>query len=555
MNTPLEGRRWPGWAVPAALVFLAVLLRVYYTTYDRVVWGDEPFYLWIGQNLWAGDGYSFFGYSGVHFPPLFPALAGGLALVVGSLQKASNLIYIAAGALLVLPLYYLARATVNSTAAWMTGLVAAFHPALASGVLAWGTMTEPLYLLWVGVAVYLLFLALDRSPARLREFPLLGAALGLAYLTRTEALALAAAMFGLLFIGRLLRRDRLLPLVGRLAAGGALFLLVASPYLLYIRQETGHWNLTGSAGMAFESMTGLAEKDPSAFDRSTWELDPASGSTELAEVGEVYLFAPSSETESLLPALLADPIALLRRLRSNLLDAQALFFSIKMTPPLLAALAFLGLLARPWSPRRLRGELALLASLAAPAAYVIFFVQERYLAGALLPVMVWMGIGLWVLGDWLAGTWRGLRQRPLSGRQSALLLAAPAVGLSLLLLALGPIVWQRMQRTHSFQPGHLAAAAELRALGVTPETTVMSRNPAIAFHAGTRWTPTPFEPWPEVEAYARAHDADYLVLDHWEGNLRPVYDFLLTPSLAPPGLRYVTTVEASDDPVLIYQFQ
>ncbi|MEZ4766914.1 MAG: hypothetical protein R2844_00605 [Caldilineales bacterium] len=439
------------------------------------------------------------------------------------------------------------RATVNTTAAWMTGLVVALYPALTSGVLAWGTMTEPIFLLWVGLAIYLLFLALDRSPGRLREYLLLEAVLGLAYLTRTEALVLVVAMFRLLFVGRLFRRDRPLAVAGRLAAGLAIFVLVASPYLLYIRQETGHWNLTGAAGMAFESMTGLAENDPSAFDRATWELDPASG--------EVYIFARTSETEPLLPALLADPRALLRRLYGGLLDAQALFFSIKMAPFLLAAVAFLGLLARPWPPRRLRGELALLASLTAPAAYVIFFVQERYLAVALLPVMAWMGIGLWVLGDWLAGTWRGLRRRPLSGRQNALLLAAPAVALSLLLVALGPLVWQRMQRTHSFQPGHLAAAAELRALGVTSDTTVMSRNPAIAFHAGTRWAPTPFEPWPEVEAYARAHGADYLVLDHWEGQLRPVYDFLLTPALAPPGLSYVTTVEASDDPVLIYLFE
>lgn len=547
MSSSSQRARWPVWVAPVALVVAALLVRLYYTTYDRVVWGDEPFYLWIGQSLWAGHGFNFFGYSGAHFPPLYPALAGGLALISGSLLRASDLIYVTAGALLVLPLYYLVRATVNATAAWMTGLVVALYPALTSGVLAWGTMTEPLYLLWVGLAVWLLFRALDRSLGRLREVLLLGAALGLAYLTRTEALALVIAMFGLLFVGRLFRRDRLLPVVGRLATGLAVFVLVASPYLVYIRGETGHWNLTGAAGMAFVSMTGLVEKDPSAFDRSTWKLDPVSG--------EVYIFAPSSEMEALQPALLADPLALLRRLRAGLLDAQALFFSIKMAPLLLAAIAFLGLLARPWPPRRLRGELALLASLAAPAAYVPFFVQERYLAGALIPLMAWIGIGLWVLGDWLTGTWRGLRQRPLSGRQAGLLLAAPAVALSLLLLALGPVVWQRMQRTHSFQPGHLAAAAELRALGVTADTTVMSRYPAIAFHAGTRWAPTPFEPWPEVEAYARAHDADYLALDGWEASLRPVYDFLLTPSLAPPGLHYVTTIDASDDPVLIYKFQ
>ena len=33
----------------------------------------------------------------------------------------------------------------------MTGLVVALYPALVSGVLAWGTMTEPVYLLWVGL--------------------------------------------------------------------------------------------------------------------------------------------------------------------------------------------------------------------------------------------------------------------------------------------------------------------------------------------------------------------------------------------------------------------
>lgn len=535
------------WATLAALILLAAMVRLAYSTVDRVVWGDEPFYLWIGRSLWAGDGYGFFGYSGAHFPPLFPALSGGLALLTGDLQTASDLIYVLAGALLVAPLYLLVRATVNPTAAWMTGLVVALYPALVSGVLAWGTMTEPLYLLWVGCAIYVLYRALDDRPVRWTTFALLGVFLGLAYLTRTEALVFAVGFLGLAVLGRLLRRDRAAGVLGRLAVAVAVFLLVASPYLVYIRGETGRWSLTGSAGMAFVSMTGLAEDDPSAFDRATWALDPASG--------EVYLFAPSSEDEPLLPALAADPVGLLRRLRAGLNDAQELFFSIKLAPWALMAVAMLGLLARPWSPRRLRGESALIASLVAPAAYVLFFVQERYLAGALIPAMVWLGIGTWVLGDWLAGTWNSWRRRPLSARQSGLLLAAPAVLLSLLLIALGPLVWQRMQRTHSFQPAHLAAAAELRALGVTSGTTVLSRNPAIAFHAGTRWAPTPFAAWPEVQAYARAHDAQYLVLDGWEAKLRPVYDFLLTPSLAPPGLRYVATVEGGDDPALIYEFR
>ena len=143
-------------------------MRLYFATLPRVVWGDEPFYLWMGQSLLAGTGYNAFGYSGAHFPPLFAVLAAGLAPVTGGLMQASNVIYATTGALLVLPLYLLARAIYSPTAAWMTGLVVALYPALVTGVLAWGTMTEPLYLLWVGVATYALYLCLDYG--RMRDY-------------------------------------------------------------------------------------------------------------------------------------------------------------------------------------------------------------------------------------------------------------------------------------------------------------------------------------------------------------------------------------------------
>jgi 4-amino-4-deoxy-L-arabinose transferase-like glycosyltransferase len=531
------------WLLLAVIVALAAGVRLATTTLPRVVWGDEPFYLWMGQSLLAGQGYNAFGYSGVHFPPLFSLTAAALAPLVGGLLNASNLIHVLAGALLVVPLFLLARALYSQPAAWITGLVVALYPALTNGVLAWGTMTEPLYLLWVGVAIYALYLALEEG--RRRDYLLLGVALGLAYLTRTEALVFAVAALGLLLVGRLMRRDRLAPLLGRLALTAGLFLLLASPYLVYTRSVTGHWSLTGAAGMAYTSMTGLAERDPADFDRATWALDRASG--------EVYLFAPSSEAQPLAETLLGDPSGLLRRLRGGLVDTAELLFSLALVPWALASLAFLGLFAQPWPPRRLRGELALLASLAAPASYIPFFVVQRYLAGMLLPAMVWIGAGAWMLGLWLAGSVQQLAARPLSGRAQGLLLAAPALLLALGLLALGPRTWNAMQRTHSFQPGHLAAAQELRALGAPADAVVLSRYPAIAFHAGTRWAATPAEDWPTVLRYARQHGARYLAIDGWEATLRPQLAFLMTPAQAPPELRYLATV-AGHDPVVLYEF-
>lgn len=537
---PMQRRDW---LLLAVIVALAAGVRLVYTTLPRVVWGDEPFYLWMGQSLLAGQGYNAFGYSGVHFPPLFALTAAALAPLAGGLLNASNLIHVLTGALLVVPLFLLARAIYSPPAAWITGLVVALYPALTSGVLAWGTMTEPLYLLWVGSAIYALYRALEYG--RTRDYVLLGVALGLAYLTRTEALVFLATALALLLVGRLMRRDRLGPLLGRLAVAASLFLLLALPYLLYTHHVTGHWSLTGAAGMAYTSMTGLAERDPADFDRATWALDQASG--------EVYLFAPSSEAQPLAETLLGDPMGVLRRLRSGLRDTAELLFSLALVPWILAALAFLGLFAQPWPPRRLRGELALLSSLAAPASYIPFFVVQRYLAGMLLPAMVWIGAGAWMLGLWLAGTVQHLAARPLSGHTQRALLAAPALLLALLLLALGPATWSAQQRTHSFQPGHLAAAAELRELGAPADAVVLSRYPAIAFHAGTRWAATPAEEWPTVLRYARQHGARYLAIDGWEARLRPQLAFLLDPALAPPELRYLATTEG-DDPVVLYEF-
>jgi 4-amino-4-deoxy-L-arabinose transferase-like glycosyltransferase len=539
-----QGIRRREWLVLAAIVALAMAIRLHAAAQPRVAWGDEPIYLWAGQSLLDGTGYNAWGYSGAHMPPLFAVAAAGLAPLVGGLLNASNLVYVIAGSLLVVPLYLLARALYGQPAAWMTGLVVALYPALVTGVLEWGTMTEPLYLLWVGIAIYALYLALEHGGTR--HYALLGVALGLAYLTRTEALVFATAALVLLLVGRLLRRDRLAPLLGRLAITAGLFLLLTSPYLLYIHNTTGRWSLTGAAGMAYTTMTGLGERDPAAFDRATWGLDEPSG--------EVYYFAPSSEAQPLAAVLLNDPSGLIRRLRSGLKEAANLLFSVRLVPWILASLLFLGLFAQPWSAPRLRGELALIASLAAPASYIAFFVQDRYLAGALLPAMVWIGAGAWLLGCWLAGTVQNPLQRPLPAAARRALLVAPALLLALTLVNLEPRVWNALQHTHSFQPGHLAAAAELRGRGAPADAVVMSRYPAIAFHAGTRWAATPAEDWPTVLAYARQRDARYLAIDGWEAQLRPQLAFLLDPSQAPPELRYLATVQPVDIPVVIYEF-
>ncbi|MFZ2487880.1 MAG: glycosyltransferase family 39 protein [Anaerolineae bacterium] len=544
--TQPHGWQRKDWLLLILLIGLGVAVRALATTLPRVAWGDEPYYLWIGRSFWAGTGFNAMGYSAANFPPLFPLLAGAVDRLTGNLIWASNLVYIVTGALLVWPLTALARAIYSPLAGWLVGLVTALYPALVTGVLTWGTMTEPLYLLLIGLAIYALFRALDDQPMRWRHFIALGTALSLAYLTRTEALVFLAAALLLLLAGLMLRREHWSRVLARLASVIIVFLLVAAPYLVYIQRSTGHWSLTGAAGMAFTSMSGLVTNDPATFDRATWELDPLDN--------EVFLFSRSSGGESVVTTVLADPLAMLRRFRQGASTASALLWSLKLAPWIFAALAALGLFARSWPARRLRGEAAMLASLAAPLAYLPFFVQERYLAGLLLPIMVWLGAGVEVLGEWLRGSVENLRTRPLSTGQARALTLVPVLVLAVVMLLLSPLVWRTMQRTHSFQPGHLAAATALRAAGATSDDVLLSRYPAIALHANMRWAATPAEDWPTVLAYARQHQATYLAMDSWEASLRPQLDFLLIPTLAPPELRYLTTLETGETPVVLYKF-
>jgi 4-amino-4-deoxy-L-arabinose transferase-like glycosyltransferase len=282
--------------VLAALALLAAAARIYAAQQPRVVWGDEPFYLWLGRSIVDGQGYQFFGISGVHFAPLFPILAALLAKVAGlfgnqgtqALMVGSNGLHVVCGALLVIPVWGMGRRLGGEAAGLAAAAGAALYPALVAGPLLWGTMTEPLYLLLVACAWWALVAATQDGERR--PWILAGASLALAYLTRSEALVLLPAGLAVAILirlalpvppnaprGRTFRRD-----LGNAALAALAFVILIGPYLIVMRAETGRWQLADESGTAYVSARSLAYGDMKTFDQATWGLDPTSG--------EVYLF-------------------------------------------------------------------------------------------------------------------------------------------------------------------------------------------------------------------------------------------------------------------------
>jgi 4-amino-4-deoxy-L-arabinose transferase-like glycosyltransferase len=548
----------------AGLILLAAVTRLVAAAQPRVVWGDEPFYLWLGRSLLDGAGYQFFGISAVHFAPLYPLAAALVAKLAGlfgvsgthALMVGSNALHVLCGAALVVPLWGIGRRLAGETAGLVAGLITALYPALVVGPLVWGTMSEPLYLLLVALAWWALVVAVQDGKGH--AFVLAGAALALAYLARTEALILLLVGLAVAAVLAVLLRPAgaaLSRAVRGSAAGVGLalvaFALLITPYVISMYVETGHWQLADESGAAYVSAASLAYGDMATFDRATWGLDPASG--------EVYLFSPASESESLVRAIAADPRGFVRLVRTNVRDFVQTLISPRLVSWWLLPLIALGLFGKAWDARRLRGELMLITAFVGPLSFLPFFVQDRYIAGALLPLIVWMGAGAVELGRWLRDSVRLLlnpaEPGPARPRWTRALALAPIALLAAVLLFQTPRLRARLTTTGSFQPAHVTLSHRLGEAAGGQPVRVLARYPAIAFHADAAWSPTPAEEWDQVVAYARARGAQYLAVDQNEVKLRPQLAALLDPATAPPEVEAIATVDEGRGRVLLYRLK
>ncbi|MGC8839016.1 MAG: ArnT family glycosyltransferase [Anaerolineae bacterium] len=540
-----EGRR--GAWVLGGILLLALVLRALWAfgvLRDRVVWGDEPFYLWLGRNLLTRGFYSFTGHWDVHHTPLYPVVSGLLYLLVGDLKQASDLAYLLFGTLLVLPVYALGRDLYGRAAGLAAAAVAAVLPSLVVGPLLWGTMTEPPFLFLVAGGMWALWRGFRQEWTA--GYALAGAAFGLAYLARPEAIWYPVALGGVLALVGLLRQEwRPAPWL-RLLALGAAFFLAIFPYLLYVRVHTGHWMVSEKVGVAYEHGFALGHRDYAAFDRAAWGLD----STGL----EVRFFSSETYTLSLVEQIRADVPGFLRLLELNALRFLETLGAARFFPGLLIPLVALGFFRRPWDRRRLEGEAFLWASTVPVLSFLLFQVLDRYMAPLLLLAVVWLGKGLAEWGDWAVETARALRVRGLPPAWEGALRVGLVLLVGAFLVGLQPAVRKALNVPNSFRPDHRAVGEWLRD-HTEPDAAVMSRYPAIAFHAERRWVATANAPLEDLHRYAVGKGVDYFVVDRRELALRPQFAPLVEGGPAPGWLEEVARFRTGEDVLVVYRLK
>ncbi|MBI4604191.1 MAG: glycosyltransferase family 39 protein [Planctomycetes bacterium] len=502
LSTPTPGAG----AALLLVVLAAAAVRIAFAFPRHLCFGDQACYIWLGRNLLGGLGYTYYaGHPEVHFPPLFPIALGLLDRVLDGDGLCIKAAYVIFGSLLPIPVFFLGRVLLGHAAGLLAAFLTALLPAFVAGTL-FETLSEPLYLLCLFGGISFAYHA--TLSQRLGPYALAGALLALACLTRSEGTVYFDVVFAYAALVLLVRRPlRLSAAAGRLAVLGGAFLLVMSPYVLYLHGETGQWTLSTKTTTTYTTTRGLVHHDGAAFQRDTWGLD---------EDGEVRYFARKKLDVGLLE-LLRGPYRdrVIPDVRQNLLNLRNTFLRPWVFGRWLLALALLGLVGSLVLERR-RLDQALNALLVAPLAGVLLlFVAERFLYGALLPLVLWAAAGLMLLSRLLDRV-RGpavVRVAKAAVRVAALV----AVAAYLLRASILHLQNQKKQR-EAAEAFEAAAWLEENTPG---SAVVMATGPEVAFHAGRRWLPVPVASLDDVLRYAEKHRATHLCLRGRYLALRP----------------------------------
>ncbi len=166
------------------------------------------------------------------------------------------------GTFIILPLYYLVKEAAGQRVALFSALFYTFHPYLVtySGMM----LTETTYWGLLVLSVYFFWTGLKRD--KVWRMALSGFSLGLAYLTRPEGIGYILVYLAWIAVDGFLKKRwfKTLVSIGVLISS---VLIISSPYIIYIHQETGRWLISKKA----------VETQSQLFKKSTEKINPSKG--------------------------------------------------------------------------------------------------------------------------------------------------------------------------------------------------------------------------------------------------------------------------------------
>lgn len=489
------------WIILGIITFLSFIFRLS-TASVYVTYPDSTLYLSFAKSILNGRFFfDFAGGNNTILPPLYPLTAAFFSLFSGRIETSAILVSALAGALLIIPVFYIAKTVYNEKAAWVSSAFVFFSPILIN----WSKsiLTESLFITLFISGIALCLYGIENR--KLIFILISGGLIGLSYMTRVVGLV-AIPVIGLWLLiyfiwnrksaentlGMKLK-DALVPVVV-FSLG---FIIVTGLYLVKLHSFYGYWTVAGSYG----SIKGTISYEGAAT-TSGWEgaKNEAAEEGALSKLVKKVTLNLQNYSTALLSMLTIGTIFVI----AGLLFRWKVLYLVSVI-----AVYFSALLVQPLSP--------------------MIDERVRYLSPVFPLFLIIASGGISRIGDLIK-----------SGGTRKIFISVMAF-----IVLLSFTLHLKMFPVHFNFPGNKDSVNLREKVGLWMKEKlphplrVMSRKPYVPYYADAIWFGTPAT-YEEVIKSAKEKSVDYIVLDRdIEYYLRPELRFLFDPKQAPAELTFI----------------
>jgi 4-amino-4-deoxy-L-arabinose transferase-like glycosyltransferase len=544
LPNPLQ--RCFGYAPLLIIIVLAFGLRLLcIILFTGAIDSEGAEYARIAENLLSGKGYEGIATPGMQlfFPPLFPYLIAAFSLLTHQTELAGRLVSLIMGTMLVLPVYFIGLRLYGRVSAYVAAALIAFHPYLI--FYSSTVYCEPTNITLVLAGIYW---SLKAFRARTGwSFLLSGVFFGLAYLIRPEAaiymFVAFAFMITYVFITKSPDRCRVML---RSICMPAMFMLLASPYIIWLHAETGRWQLENKSPLNNTLSEYILEG--SSIEEAGHRID-----TDLTERG-VWIQPNLAIIQSY-----EFSIRLLGRLLLG--KAKGVFIYLLDTivgrwtfgSPMLFALSVLGLFCIPWRREHAANQLFLflILGIASSGLFFIYYFADRFLLIFLPFLIVWASNGIMKLARWTSSTMRLVFGRvPHHPRFEVAFVFITTAIVPLITL---PSVHGRL--TDMKHSRSLKIAGEWLNTYAPGPKNVMDVSTIVSFHASATFVPFPYCDSSVALRYIDKRKVNFIVIHEQDPTSRPYLKDWVENGIPSSRAKEIYTTSATRaERIIIYEW-
>ncbi len=261
------------------LLVISLSARIYMSVFTYIISNDSVAFMQNAKYFAGGD----FSHGLAHdYHPLYSLIIAALYKVVPNLELSGTIVSVSFGTLTVIVFYLIGKGVFGRKISFVSAIILALHPYAVR--FSADIISESTYFFFFISALGLGFFALKNRKPLL--FALTGISSALAYLARPEGIGIFIIVASWCVLKDFVKikevwREKLTSILILVIS----FCIIAMPYLVYIKIETGYWCLTKKKNIS--KLAGL-RKSPSGLNNSKKSVKKApSGHSNDKSVGKI----------------------------------------------------------------------------------------------------------------------------------------------------------------------------------------------------------------------------------------------------------------------------